>query len=107
MLQKSGKAFESIDGNTPLSQLLKACNYNIDLRLIEEIEDVIDHKLLFDYLNLSEIEKSHFTYAYILDNPQKFEGLYGVLVTDRPFYGLDTKLKGVITPNDFLENITD
>lgn len=75
--------------------------------LSNNIEKILNYKLLLNYSNLSEIEKSYFVYAYILDNPREFEGLSDILVTDRPLYELDTKLKDVVTPNDFSENITD
>jgi len=96
-----------VGGNLPLTQLVRECGHEMHSDLINNIEKILNYKLLLDYSNLSEIEKSYFVYAYILDNPREFEGLSAILVTDRPFYELDTKLKGVVTSNDFLENITD
>ena len=107
ILQKSNKTFGLADGNIPLVQLTEELGYEMNLELSYAIEKSINYKLLLDYSNLSEIEKSYFNYAYILDNPKEFEDLSNILLTNKPFYKLDTKLKDVIDPNDYIENIID
>jgi len=96
-----------VGSSLPLTQLVGDCGHEIRLDLSNDIEKILNYKLLLDYSNLSEIEKSYFVYTYILYNPREFEGLSNILVTYSLFYELDTKLKGVVTPNDFLENITE
>ena len=107
ILQKSNKTFGLVDGNIPLVQFTEELGYEMNPKLSYTIEKSINYKLLLDYSNLSEIEKSYFNYAYILDNPKEFEDLSNILLTNKPFYKLDTKLKDVINPNDYIENIID